>query len=110
VRRYRPSGRQADGASVTFDAEDGLCGQGAEEASRQADNRSASVAVDSLVSLKAERPKAERLSAPVFCTRTGNYLNKSNVLRAFRAVVARVNEKLTGQEGAKIDSRNNPFS
>jgi integrase len=36
--------------------------------------------------------KAGLLAAPVFCTRTGGYLNKNNVLRAFRAVVARANK------------------
>ena len=58
-------------------------------------------AVDTLVSLKAERLKAGQLSAPVFCTRTGNYLNKKNVLRAFRAVVTRVNKGLETEPGAK---------
>jgi integrase len=46
--------------------------------------------------------KAELLYAPVFCSRTGNYLNKNNVLRAFRAVVAKVNKKLAEMEGAKL--------
>lgn len=48
-------------------------------------------AVEALTTLKAERMKAGVLTAPVFCTRTGNYLNKNNVLRAFRNVVTKVN-------------------
>jgi len=58
-------------------------------------------AVDALVTLKAARLKAGLLSAPVFCTRTGNHLNKNNVLRAFRAVVAKVNDQLAEDPGAK---------
>jgi integrase len=42
------------------------------------------------------------LSAPVFCTWTGNWLNKKNVLRSFRTVVKKtnrviaMNQKVTG--------------
>jgi integrase len=57
--------------------------------------------VDALVTLKAARLKSGLLSAPVFCTRTGNYHNKNNVLRAFRAVVGMVNELLSKDPGAK---------
>jgi integrase len=59
-------------------------------------------AVDALVELKAQRLKAGQLQSPVFCTRTGNYLNKNNVLRAFRAVVKRVNKRLAKDEGAGL--------
>ena len=58
-------------------------------------------AVAARVDLKAERTKAGQLGHPVFCTRTGNYLNKNNVLRAFRAVVAKANRHLANAEGAK---------
>jgi integrase len=59
-------------------------------------------AVAALVQLKAERMKSGLLSAPVFCTRTGNYLNKNNVLRAFRTEVAKVNLRLAEKEGTKL--------
>jgi len=59
-------------------------------------------AVDALVELKATRMKAGLLSAPVFCTRTGNYLNKNNVLRAFRSVVETVNEQIGKDPAAKL--------
>lgn len=58
-------------------------------------------AVDVLTTLKASRLKAGLLSGPVFCTRTGGYLHKKNVLRAFRAVVAKANKAIAKQEGAK---------
>jgi integrase len=38
----------------------------------------------------------------VFRTRTGNLLNKNNVLRAFRTVVAKVNRQLVKTEGATL--------
>src|SRR5262249_13855463 len=56
-------------------------------------------AVDALTSHKAAMLKAGLLAAPVFCARNGNYLNKNNVLRAFRAVVARANRANAGVEG-----------
>jgi integrase len=59
-------------------------------------------AVEALVNVKAERLKAGLLGAPLFCTRTGNHLNKNNVLRAFRSVVGKVNAKLAKDEGAKM--------
>jgi integrase len=43
---------------------------------------------------------AGRLSAPVFCTRAGGYLNKKNVLRAFRAIVGRANKQIGTEEQA----------
>lgn len=58
--------------------------------------------VDALVDLKAARLKAGLLSAPVFCTRTGNYLNKNNLLRAFRAVAAKANRQLAKVEGDSL--------
>lgn len=63
-------------------------------------------AVSALLSLKAERMKAGLLSAPVFCTRTGNHLNKKNVLRAFRAVVAKANKNLLEVAAKKSDGKN----
>lgn len=59
-------------------------------------------AIEALVDLKAQRLKAGLLSSPVFCTRTGNYLNKNNVLRAFRAVIVKVNRQLAKVEGASL--------
>lgn len=47
--------------------------------------------VDAVTTLKAARAKAGLLGGPVFCTRTGGYLCKKNVLRAFRGVVAKAN-------------------
>lgn len=56
-------------------------------------------AVEALTAHKAAVLKAGILSAPVFCTRTGNYLNKNNVLRAFRAVVVRANKANVETDG-----------
>jgi len=36
--------------------------------------------------------KAGQIAGPVFCTRTGGDLDKKNVLRAFRGIVARANK------------------
>jgi integrase len=58
-------------------------------------------AVEALTALKAERMRDGLLSAPVFCTRTGNHLNKNNVLRAFRNAVKKANAELAKVEGAK---------
>lgn len=42
--------------------------------------------------LRAHRPAiAAGASAPVFCTRTGGYMDKKNVLRAFRGIVKAAN-------------------
>ncbi len=49
-------------------------------------------AVDALRELKAAASDADLSTAPVFCTRTGGYLDKKNVLRAFRGVVKRANK------------------
>lgn len=51
--------------------------------------------VSVLVEHKATMMKAGRLEHPVFSTRTGNWLNKNNVLRAFRCVVKRANANIT---------------
>jgi integrase len=40
---------------------------------------------------RAAALKSGRIAAPVFCTRTGNFLDKKNVLRSFRNVVAKAN-------------------
>jgi integrase len=57
-------------------------------------------AVDVLTALKTDALKKGLLAAPVFCTRTGNYLAKKNVLRAFKALVKRSN-KGVGDDTAK---------
>jgi integrase len=49
------------------------------------------VAVSVLTAYKAAALKAGLLDAPVFCTRGGNYLQKDNVLRSLRCVIARAN-------------------
>jgi integrase len=49
------------------------------------------LAVSMLTEHKAAALKAELLDAPVFCTRTGNWLLKRNVYRALRAVIRRAN-------------------
>lgn len=49
-------------------------------------------AVDALKDHRAAALKAGLIAAPVFCTRTGGYLDKKNVLRAFRGIVARANK------------------
>jgi integrase len=50
-----------------------------------------SLAVSVLTEHKAAAMKARLLDAPIFCTRTGNWLLKRNVLRALRAVIRRAN-------------------
>ncbi|WP_439622324.1 tyrosine-type recombinase/integrase [Gemmata sp.] len=40
---------------------------------------------------RAAALKGGRIAAPVFCTRTGQYLDKKNVLRAFKTIVKNVN-------------------
>lgn len=54
--------------------------------------------VEALTAHKAAMLKAGLLSAPVFCTRTGQYQDKANVLKKFRAVVARANAANAGVE------------
>jgi len=49
-------------------------------------------AVDALAAHRTAMFKAELIASPVFCTRTGGYLNKKNVLRAFRALVTKANK------------------
>jgi integrase len=50
--------------------------------------------VEALTALKAVRLKAGLLGGAVFCTRTGGYLCKKNVLRAFRGVVVKANKSI----------------
>jgi integrase len=50
--------------------------------------------VEALTALKAVRLKTGLLGGPAFCTRTGGYLCKKNVLRAFRGVVAKANKSI----------------
>lgn len=49
------------------------------------------LAVSVLTEHKAAALKAGLLDAPIFCTRSGNWLLKRNVLRALRAVIRRAN-------------------
>jgi integrase len=48
-------------------------------------------ALTALQGHQAAALKAGRIAAPVFSTRTGGYLDKKNVLRAFRTIVANAN-------------------
>lgn len=50
--------------------------------------------VEALTALKALRLKVGLLDKPMFSTRTGGYLCKKNVLRAFRGVVAKANKSI----------------
>lgn len=59
--------------------------------------------VDALTALKAARVKAGLLGGPVFCTRTGGHLDKKNVLRAFRGVVAKANAAAHAAEKSGSD-------
>lgn len=58
-------------------------------------------AVESLTAHKAAAMRNGLLDAPVFCTRTGGYLDAKNVLRAFRAVVKKVNKSAGDGTGLK---------
>lgn len=58
-------------------------------------------AVDALTAHKTAALKAGVIASPVFCTRTGNYLDKKNVLRAFRGIVKRAN-----RAAAEADAKN----
>jgi hypothetical protein len=49
------------------------------------------LAVSVLTARKADALKAGLLDAPVFCTRSGIWLIKRNVLRALRAAIRRAN-------------------
>jgi integrase len=55
--------------------------------------------VEALTAHKAAMLKTGLLDAPVFCTRTGTYQDKANVLKKFRAVVARANKANAEVEG-----------
>jgi integrase len=55
--------------------------------------------VEVLTAHKAAMLRAGLLDAPVFCTRTGTYQDKANVLKKFRAVVARANQANADVEG-----------
>jgi integrase len=63
--------------------------------------------VDALTTLKAARMKAGLLDGPVFCTRTGGHLDKKNVLRAFRGVVANAN-KTTSSTAEQSGQQHHP--
>lgn len=54
-------------------------------------------AVEVLAKLKADALKNGLLQAPVFCTRGGGYLDKKNVLRAFKSLVKRANKTIQGE-------------
>jgi integrase len=61
--------------------------------------------VESLTALKAVRMKAGLLDKPVFCTRTGGYLCKKNVLRAFRGVVKKANTAIQAATKKAADEK-----
>jgi integrase len=48
-------------------------------------------AIEALAARRAGAEAHGLLAAPVFCTKTGGYLDKKNVLRAFRALVEAAN-------------------
>jgi integrase len=49
-------------------------------------------AVEAVREHRVQAFKAGRIADPVFCTRTGGFLERGNVLRAFRGIVKRTNE------------------
>jgi integrase len=51
-------------------------------------------AQSALVTLRSRAESAGLLGAPVFCTRTGGFLERRNVARAFKALVANANRGL----------------
>lgn len=53
-----------------------------------------------LQDLRADTLRHGRISAPVFCTRTGGYLDKKNVWRSFKVIVKAVNAKAEKASGA----------
>ena len=55
-------------------------------------------ALTALLDHRTEAFKAGQISAPVFCTRTGNHLDKKNVLRSFKNVVAKSNKANTSHD------------
>jgi integrase len=57
-------------------------------------------AIEALKLHRAAAVESDMLSAPVFRTRSGNYLDKKNVLRAFRAVVKHANE--SAEKGRRV--------
>jgi integrase len=65
-------------------------------------------AVEALVELKAAMLKAGRVSSPVFCSRTGNYLFKRNLLRAFWAAVRAANERAAGLPPEEAEAKTIP--
>ena len=70
--------------------EEGFDPEGTQEQGREANHRAAAVR---LAALRDHRSRAQgrAITAPVFCTRTGNYLDKKNVLRSFKNVVGKAN-------------------
>ena len=48
-------------------------------------------ALESLQTLRKEALRVGRIGDPVFCTRTGTHLDRKNVLRAFRGIIATTN-------------------
>jgi integrase len=64
------------------------------EPKSRSSRRTISLPAFALAALQAHRNaalKGGRIAGPVFGTRTGNYLDKKNVLRAFRIIVAKAN-------------------
>jgi integrase len=60
-------------------------------------------AIEALSAHKVAMTTSELLSAPVFCTRTGNWLDKKNVLRSFRAIVKKANLEI--EKNQKLSER-----
>lgn len=57
-------------------------------------------AVRALRDHRAAALKAGKITGPVFCTRNGTYLQRSNVLREFRSVVKKANAAAREEEAA----------
>jgi integrase len=64
------------------------------EPKSQSSRRTVTLPLFAVTALQAHRAaalKGGRIPGPVFCTRTGGWLDKKNVRRAFRAIVAKAN-------------------
>ncbi|WP_439631415.1 tyrosine-type recombinase/integrase [Gemmata sp.] len=79
------------------------------EPKSQAGRRTVTLAPSVLAALREHRAaalKGGRIAAPVFCTRTGQYLDKKNVLRAFKTIVKNSNgaeEERAGESNSEPD-------
>ena len=79
------------------------------EPKSKAGRRTIALPLFALAALREHRAaalKAGLITAPVFCTRTANYLDKKNVLRSYRTVVAQANAvalKTTSEMNTQAD-------